>query len=242
MSNTARRRRRVLVSSGSAQWTPLELPGIAAWWDFSDISRLYQDDARTVPVVADGDVIGGVASKYGTTHASQGTTAKKPIYRAGVQGGKSVARLDGGDDWLGVSVASVVSAIIVYRRTGLAATEFQNFIYGSNDWMYPSISSSGSHNKWYLNSGYRSGSRAPDTNWHINTYILTSASAKVLTDGTLDLSYTAALTGGNITYIGAWGGTQRWANGDIGEIILSTTDITPSLASATAYLQAKWGI
>lgn len=68
--------------------------------DFSLLSSLYTDSARSVAVSADGDVIGGVADQSGNAvHLSQPTAAAKPIYKTGILNGKSVARFDGVDDY-----------------------------------------------------------------------------------------------------------------------------------------------
>lgn len=51
-----------------------------AWFDFTDTSTWYQDAARTTPAATLGDVVGGIADKSGRgNHASQATTAQKPL-------------------------------------------------------------------------------------------------------------------------------------------------------------------
>lgn len=51
-----------------------------AWFDLTDTSTWYQDAARTTPAATLGDVVGGIADKSGRgNHASQATTAQKPL-------------------------------------------------------------------------------------------------------------------------------------------------------------------
>lgn len=49
------------------------------YWDFTDISTLYQDTSKTTPVTISGDVIGAVSGKRSSIDLLQATTASKPI-------------------------------------------------------------------------------------------------------------------------------------------------------------------
>ena len=76
-----------------------------AWYDPSDLNTLFQDAAGTIPVTADGDPVGLMLDKSGNdNHASQSTTAAKPVYRT--DGSKRWIELDGVDDHLSVPVAA----------------------------------------------------------------------------------------------------------------------------------------
>jgi hypothetical protein len=80
-------RRRVPITS------PLDISGLELWLDFSDISTLYTDSAKTTPVTSDGDVIGAVEDKSGNGNdVLQITAPQKPIYKTGIQNGLSVGR------------------------------------------------------------------------------------------------------------------------------------------------------
>ena len=82
-----------------APFSPLDIAGLVAWYDFSDTTTLFTDSAMTIPVTADGDPIGGVKNKAnpGTFDQTQATSTKKPTYKASIFNGLSIARLDGGD-------------------------------------------------------------------------------------------------------------------------------------------------
>jgi hypothetical protein len=70
-----------------------------AWYDPSDLTSMFQDSAGTIPVTASGDVVGKINDKSGRgNHATQGTTASKPIYRD--VGGLKYLEFDGFDDFL----------------------------------------------------------------------------------------------------------------------------------------------
>ena len=93
----------VVVSGGpSFQVQPGGIVGIgdnppapAVWYDFSDITSLYQDDGLTTPVTTNGDPIGGVFDKTGNgQHLIQTSASNKPVYTTSVQNGLSAADTD----------------------------------------------------------------------------------------------------------------------------------------------------
>jgi len=85
-------------SGGAAAFSPSDISGLVAWYDFSDISTLYQDSTKLTPVASDGDPIGGVDDKSGAGNGvGQTTTAKKPTYKTGIINSRSISRYDGGD-------------------------------------------------------------------------------------------------------------------------------------------------
>lgn len=85
---------------GSSTFNPHDIAGLRDW-DFSDVSSLFQDSAKTTPVTADGQVIGAAndLSSNGDD-VLQPTAARKPLYKVNIKNGLSVAQFDGSDDWL----------------------------------------------------------------------------------------------------------------------------------------------
>lgn len=82
---------------GGVAWSPLDVPNLRVWIDFSDASTLFTDDGAT-PVRLDQDAIYRVNDKSGNgSHLSQGTLASRPAYRTNVLNGRSVARFDSAD-------------------------------------------------------------------------------------------------------------------------------------------------
>jgi hypothetical protein len=125
-----------------------------AWYDFADISTLFQDAARTTPVTADADPIGGVADKSGSgKHAAPTLTLYKPTYKVNRQNGKSAALGDGSEDdltatltastaWTIICVAKNISTIQANGRSWSlgGATVANLFEYGAgtpaNGWAF----------------------------------------------------------------------------------------------------------
>lgn len=110
----------------SAAFSPLDLSPVL-WLDFSDASTLYQDSAKTTPTASDGDVIGAAEDKSGNGNdATQGTTANKPLYKTGIQNGRSAGLWDGVDDYLQAASNSVLdftteslSGLVVWKASGV---------------------------------------------------------------------------------------------------------------------------
>lgn len=90
-----------LVNGFGAQFSPAALfaAGEAGgWYDPSDISTLFQDDAGTVPVTAPGQTVGRILDKSGRgNHLTQATLSKRPLYQVD-SGGYSYLQFDGTDD------------------------------------------------------------------------------------------------------------------------------------------------
>lgn len=65
----------------------------------------YIDSTGTTPVTAVGDVIGRVNDRIGSNHATQATTASKPLAGINAQG-KKVISFDGSNDFLQTSITT----------------------------------------------------------------------------------------------------------------------------------------
>lgn len=105
-------------------WTPADLfqaGDTGAWFDFSDLSTLFQASAGTTPITADAQPIGRANAKFGAGAKAfdlfQSTTSTKPTFRT--DGTKHWAQFDGAD-WLD-------SGISRFGRTGLFAAASESF-------------------------------------------------------------------------------------------------------------------
>lgn len=101
-----------LMGGGAAAVAPIapsSVTGLLCWHDFSIIGSLFTDAAMTIPVTADGDVIGAVVDQsVNARTATQSTTSSKPKYKVNIQNGLSAALADANDR---LSTASITHSI-----------------------------------------------------------------------------------------------------------------------------------
>ncbi len=68
------------------------------WYDMGDTTGMYQTNTTASAVTTDGQTIGRLESKGGAPgnrHASQATAGRRPLYKTGIQNGRSAALYDG---------------------------------------------------------------------------------------------------------------------------------------------------
>lgn len=121
-----RRRHRTPIATASepSNFFPFpSIPGLAAWFDFSDASTLFTD-AGTTQVSADGNAIYQVNDKSGiTTPLVQTTAGDRPLYKTNIVNGKSVARFAATDDiYNGANTSGKPISIFVVFATNGAGT------------------------------------------------------------------------------------------------------------------------
>jgi hypothetical protein len=102
------------LSSGPA-FTPLSLAP-AAWYDFSDLSTMFQTGTRGSPgaaVAADGDPVGLILDKSGNNKdLVQAVTTKRPLYHT--DGTLKWIAFDGADDFLRCTTLALSQPDYVY--------------------------------------------------------------------------------------------------------------------------------
>lgn len=95
--------------------SPLDIAGCKLWLKAD--GTLWQDDARTTPVTADGQAVGSLDDgSTAANHATQATAGNRPVFKTNIANGKPVIRFDGVNDFL----ASTTSATSANTRTVLA--------------------------------------------------------------------------------------------------------------------------
>ena len=127
---------RAVRQSAGAPFSPSSLP-LAAWFDPSDLSTLFQDSAGTIPVAADGDPVGLMLDKSGNGyHLGQATAAKRPVFRQA--GARHWLESDGVDDILvqasrlGFAVNPAITVVVGLQEIATTAADARVFHLGSN--------------------------------------------------------------------------------------------------------------
>jgi hypothetical protein len=91
------------LDAGFGGWSPLSLFASGeqgVWYDPSDFSTMFQDDAGTTPVTATGQTVGLILDKSGRgNHATQANLGRRPILQQDA-GGRYFLLFDGSDDSL----------------------------------------------------------------------------------------------------------------------------------------------
>lgn len=239
------------VSGAAPAFSPLDISGLVAWYDFSDITKLWQDSARTTPVTADGDPIGAADDKSGNAyHALQGTSAAKPTYKTNIANSLSAAYLDGGDflaKAFGTEIAQPGTMFAVAKLTAGLENNGVNYIIvdGSETtkrWIfYKELSTT--PDRWGLYLGTMAiGATNADANIHYFSAYANGASSQLFVDGASSAtgnSGTHNLTG--ITIGARFDGAAAWWSGHIMESLTYSGALSSAnRQSIEAYLADKW--
>ena len=245
-------------------FTPLNLFSTGeqgAWYDPSDITTLFQDDAGTVPVTATGDPVGRMLDKSGNGHhATQATAGSRPIYRN--SGGLSWLEFDGVDDflatasinftatdkmsaWAGVTKSSDAAATILFELS--ANINLNNGAFSITAPNSPAANYAARSKGTTLQDLIESPFSAPTTNTIFMTADISGASISGRVDGAAFGPLLASQGTGNYgnypLYIGRRGGLTLPFTGRIyGLIIRGTLSGASSVLSAESYMATKAGI
>jgi hypothetical protein len=99
-----------------------------AWYDFSDLSTMFQDSAGTIPVTADGDPVGKILDNSGNgNHATQSTSSARPLYKT--SGGLHWLEFDGVDDALVTGSINFTASDKITVFTGAEASSSSTKIF-----------------------------------------------------------------------------------------------------------------
>lgn len=92
-----------ILGSGprTKSFLPSNVAELQLWLDFSDVSTLFTDVAKTIPVTTNGDAIGAAEDKSGNGNDGlQAVGAAQPLYQVAIQNGLSVSKYDGANDFI----------------------------------------------------------------------------------------------------------------------------------------------
>lgn len=119
-------------------FTPTSVTGLAAWWDASDASTLYDATSGGSLVAVDGAVARWNDKSGNARHATQATSGNRPLRKAAVQNGLGILRFDGTDffdsaDFADLTTGNAVTIFAVVKSS--AATLNQTIVakFGKSD-------------------------------------------------------------------------------------------------------------
>lgn len=195
-------------NTAATQFSILYVAAVA-WFDFSDLTTLFQDAARSTPVTTNNDPIGGVADKSGSNnHASQGTDANRPLYKTNIQNSKGSGLWDGSNDNLATgNFASppATSTIFVVAKWTTGAGDRQ---------LFDGLDASNRHAAWFIEGG------SDTVNMWQGSVQLASGAITITNMAIYSFVYT-----GSTTSRGYQNGTQVINNGNAGSTSLGKLNI-----------------
>jgi hypothetical protein len=181
------------------------------FYDPNDLSTMYQDAARTIPVTAAGQPVGLMKDKSGrNNHAFQTTSASRPILRQNAETGANYLEFDGVDDNLMLGPITLpipfshVTAIEDRKLNGTqalfsgGASGYLTFTSGTN----LGIQQNSGNPAMYIQRGKK----------EVITHIANSAEVALKSNLSAatrsDIVHTDPYAGNNKKYIGAFNDTQ----------------------------------
>jgi hypothetical protein len=253
----------------ASSFVPTDAPGLRLWLDANDISTLFQDAGRTIPVVADGNSIGGWSDKSGVgNHVIQPAGGNQPTYRVGIQNGLPIARFDGNDYLSGANAftvaasGSLIAAFILRGIVGQDVVFSISVAAAGNQFsqIMPSYAPPG-----FPNTGIRMRNVGNDRTVTGNTVILvntpyihewhaTGATYRFFVNGNDEVENAVVgandgawhniIAGANSTTIGARqsAGIFNDIQADFCEMLLYDGDMTAYYADIRNYLNDKWAV
>lgn len=123
----------------SAAFSPIDIPGLIFWGDFSDASTMFSDTTGTTPITADGKIAKLLDKSGSGNHMTQGTLNNRPQYKTAIKNGLSIGRFDTTDALIMSSNVSLSTSYtlygIAYRNTTSSLIFFSS-ITGSSYWRW----------------------------------------------------------------------------------------------------------
>lgn len=238
-----------IVSQVGAPFSPLDVAGLKAWYDFGDAATLFTDTTRTTPVASDGDLIAGVTDKSGTNyHLSQPTSGQRPAYKVAIQNSLSIARFDGSADNMILSPAETARNwtffVVVKDPTPTSGTAKAFFDSNTGRLIISHLANS-TPKLGYFDGTWRNIANVA-SGAQILTWILDSTNnSDVFRNGTNlgSAAYVQKALGGGTRIMSDSSGTSQFTGGDLCEMLI----YSGALAQADTedignYLATRWGI
>lgn len=230
-------------------FTPPRIVGLKLWFDFSDLSTLFQNSTRTNPVTADGQSIGGVVDKSGNGfHGSQPSGTYQPVYKANIKNGLGICRTDT-TDYLSIPLSSTNSShtFVGVVSPPAAGTTSRTIFDSQSGRLAISTNANNPEKIGYFDGAWKT-TVAPVVGFQIVSWVLTAGvGGEIFKNGASlgTATYTTKLIGGNtamFTNVDSPGVANGW-NGDIGEWFIFDGAISNNdRINLETYLNKKWAI
>lgn len=225
---------------------PAEVASLEAWYDANALADL-----------ADGGAVSDWPARVGVDPAA--SSGHEPTLKTGIQNGRPIVRFDGTDDWLSVSnplygeQSCSIFAVLAKGNTSGGIRTLADFGgTGTNGLIAFEGDTTGDRTLWQYGKGSGIDSNLASsvgTAFHQWSWIVpTGSQPSLYKDAGSAIAPTGAGNSGFAAlsqaalYVGSNGGTSRFMNGDLAELLVYSTALSGSDRAAVAtYLKNKWG-
>ena len=235
----------------SAAWPiptldPASISGLAGWWDASDASTLYDATSGGSLVAADGAVARWEDKSGNLRHATQSTSAKRPLRSVAQVNGLDALTFDGTDDKFFYSGPSQSDATIfaVVRKVAGGSSYQGVFGFAKTYAIYSQLSGAnwGVYNVNQSQNNPSGVTLAPGTAYAL-TARRTSSNRFLYTNGVLSAQVAGDSFSGYADVIGADADNTQVHKGVICELLAYTASLSDTdREQVETYLMIKWGI
>jgi len=235
----------------TSTFSPELIPNQFIWWDFSDLSTLFQNQGRTTPITADGQTIQGVTDKSGSGQHIDGGggVGTSTTYKENIKNGNSVMRSTRTGKNFSTRTQPFTIAIACESPDpgsfGFKPCVFSCYISSAPrvqfaDWFNDGI-------QFRSDTTLDMSASVPNNTWGVFIFIIDSADSprdtQVFYNGTLIAQGHSG--GNNLQQLQLNSGFDSNDNngGDIGEVMVYDRRITLTEKNdLNTYMQTKWGI
>lgn len=250
----------ILQHARVGSFNPLSLSP-SLWFDFSDLTTLFQDTGGTSPVTTTGQSIARINDKSGNArHATQATPAAMPTYStSSTINGRAIGSFDGGDR-LGTSAVDLTATnkLELWGVAQSTVTTNDQHFWGNRNAVAGSIvitHSSGTNPPYIFAQGnvgntniFGAINSAASIRRGTCDFSLSTDEVNLYVDGVLATG-TRAFNSNNTAFFGNlswWIGARSDGaapfTGKIGELFAFNRLLTAGeVTSLSAYLKARWG-
>jgi len=232
---------------GKKQFSPVQIPSLQAWYDFSDSNYLTLVSTAITQALD--------RSGNGSHTAVQGTATARPTFTTGSQNGLPVAVFDGGDTLALPSALYAITngnstiftvakrttetasqeCVLVFSQTGVTRTNQLTFSGTSGSVLY--------RNNTVANDVTATGNT--NTNYSILYGRHSGTTQAISVNNGTEVTNTNATNASttDMATIGASQGTALYLTGGIAEILVYNRALTAAeIVQVNRYLSNKWGI
>lgn len=241
---------KLLAGAGSVPFSPSDVAGLKAWWDFGDAATLFTDTARSTPATSDGDAIAGVTDKSGTGyHLSQSNASTRPTYKTAIQNGLSIARFVVANSSNMIVASPSETArnwtffIVVKDPTPTTGTAKAFFDSATGRLIISHLANS-TPQLGYFDGAWRNIANVA-SGAQILTWVLDNTGSDIFRNGTNlgSAAYTQRGISGNTRIMSDNSGTSQFTGGDLCEMLIYSGALSQEdTESVGSYLATRWGI